>query len=299
MRPTRPGPFTIALGLVLVVSLLPRPWLAPWTGRISELVSLPLVPIGDGFRAVRAWLVPSRETVITEREAVILEDQANQLRQMLDRAEAEIGRLAAELARYRELDAEGLGGRYRFVSARLVGSEPYASGERLHVLNAGSARGITPGSQVVHRKNILLGMVVGDEVGRTRTLVRPVESRLMGRVEARIVLGGENESRDLDTARVMAFLEPDGTGWNASIDEADAAGVRPGHQVVVADETWTDAVGMRIGRVVSVRPSPTNPLWRDVRIEPIESLAELHEVEVLVPVPPPGPTPSGTTGGGS
>lgn len=280
----RPGPFTVAIGLVLIVSLLPRTWIAPWTGRVSELVSLPLVPLGDGFKAVRSWLVPRPQAVITGQEAEVLEDQANQLRQLLEQAKKRIGDLDRELSRYRDLDEAGVGGRYRFVTARLVGTEPYRSGERLHVLNVGSVRGIVDGAQVVDRKDILLGFVVGDDVGRTRSLVRPVQSRLMGRLEARILLGGESEIHDPDIPRVLAFIEPDGTGWDATIDEVDAAGVRRGHQVVVADGTWGDAVGMRIGRVTSVTASPTNPLWREIRIEPIEHLEDLREVEVLVPV---------------
>lgn len=297
----RPGPFAIALAMLLVVSLLPGSWVSPWSGRIAELVSLPLVPLGDGFKALRSWAVPSQETVITGQEAAVLEEQANLLRQSLDEARKRNQDLRRELERYRALDERGLGGRYRFVDARLVGAEPFRSGERLHVINAGTARGVRPGSQVVFRKDILLGLVVGERIGRTRAMVRPVESRQNGRLRASVLLGDEIEISRPEIQRVQALLEPDGTGWTAMIAEADAAGIRPGHQVVVDDDTWGDAVGMRIGRVTAVRPSTSSPLWLELRVEPIRDLGDLHAVEVRVPVPAakPGAADVVEAGGGA
>ncbi len=287
----RPGPFAIALAVLLVVSMLPGAWVSPWSGRVAEVVSLPLVPLGDGFKAVRSWVVPGPETVITGQEAVVLEEQANLLRQSLDEARRRNQNLRRELERYRDLDERGLGGRYRFVDARLVAAQPFPSGERLHWINAGTARGIRPGSQVVVSKDILLGLVIGEEIGPTRSLVRPVWSRQNGRLRASILLGDEIEISRPGIERVQALLEPDGEGWVAMVAESDAEGIRPGHQVVVDDDTWGDAVGMRIGRVTAVRPSASSPLWLELRVEPIRDLGDLHAVEVRVPVAESGEAP--------
>ena len=204
----RPGPFGVALGVVLVVSLLPAAWIAPWTHRASELVGLPLVPLGDGWMAVRHWLVRQAERVVSSEDALRLDDENRLLRLELSQSREDVRELRRQLELYQGEEVAP-GRRVRFIDARVVGSEPHASGELLHRINAGTARGVAPGTQVVTRRNVLLGEVVevaSGGTGRTVSYVRPLTSRQSGRFEGRILRDGET-----DVMEVMA----EGTGLDA------------------------------------------------------------------------------------
>lgn len=282
----RPGAFSATLGVVLVVSMLPTGWVSPWSSRAAELVGLPLVPLGDGLRAVRSWLVPSAERVLTGQEAELLEDQARQLRQQRDEARLQARDLERRLARYEGEDPSRVRG-VRFLDARIVGTTPFPSGENWYRINAGAARGVMPGAQIVVRKDVLLGHVVpptGGEGGRTVSLVRPLTSTQTSRFQGRILFGSEDDMLAGELGSVEGFLTPDGTGWTTTVTERDGAAVRPGHQVEIVDDTLGDALAFRVGRVESVQPDPGNPLWLRVRVEPLADLDDLREIEVRIPV---------------
>jgi cell shape-determining protein MreC len=215
----RPGPFGVALGVVLVVSMLPVAWIAPWTHRASELVGLPLVPLGDGWTAVRHWLVRPSDKVVSSADALLLEDENRLLRTELNQSREEVRELRRQLELYQGEEIAP-GRRVRFLDARVVGSEPHASGELLFRINAGSARGVEPGTQVVTRRNVLLGEIVevaAGGTGRTVSYVRPLTSLQSGRFEGRILRDGESD------VHAREGLVPGGHG------RLDASrGVRPG-----------------------------------------------------------------------
>jgi cell shape-determining protein MreC len=280
----RPGPFGVALGVVLVVSLLPAAWIAPWTHRASELVGLPLVPLGDGWMAVRHWLVRPAERVVSSEDALRLDDENRLLRLELSQSREDVRELRRQLELYQGEEIAP-GRRVRFIDARVVGSEPHASGELLHRINAGTARGVAPGTQVVTRRNVLLGEVVevaSGGTGRTVSYVRPLTSRQSGRFEGRILRDGETDVHAGDGLIPGGMVTPTGDGWTMDVKAAAAAEVRPGNEVVMVDTTRRESFGLVIGRVVSMSEDPSNAQWRQVRIEPLFRLEDEHTVELRV-----------------
>ena len=276
----RPGPFGVALGVVLVVSLLPAGWIGPWSRRTSELVGLPLVPLGDGWMAVRHWLVRPDEQIVSTEDAAFLENEIRNLRLQLNQSRLEIRDLRAKL-KLESGDDGGPGRRSRFVEARVVGSEPHGSGERLYRVNAGAARGVELGAQTVTRTDLLLGGVV--EVGRTVSLVRPLTSVQTGKFEARILRDGESDVHADGPVLPRGMATPDGDGWTMIVEAASTRGVRPGNEVVMVDSMRRDAFGLRFGRVVTVRDDPDNAQWAVVEVEPLLSMDEGYEVELWMP----------------
>jgi cell shape-determining protein MreC len=288
----RPGPFGVVLGVVLVVSLLPARWISPWTHRASELVGLPLVPLGDGWTALRHWLVRPPEKVVSREDALLLEDENRLLRLELNRSRQDVRDLRRQLELYQGEEIEP-GLRVRFIDARVVGSEPHTSGELLHRINAGSARGVVPGTQVVTRRNVLLGEVVevaAGGTGRTISYVRPMTSPRVGRFEARILRDGESGVHGDDVLVPGGMVTPTGDGWSMDVKSAAALEIRPGNEVVVVDSARRDAFGLVIGRVVAIEPDPSNAQWQRVRVEPVFRLENEHAVELRIPVRegPPG-----------
>lgn len=280
----RPGPFGVALGVVLVVSLLPAAWIAPWTHRVSELVALPLVPLGDGWTAVRHWLVRPTEKVLSSEDAVRLEDENRLLRLELNQSREDVRDLRRQLELYQGEEIAP-GRRVRFMDARVVGSEPHASGELLHRINAGSSRGVQPGTQVVTRRNVLLGDVVevaSGGTGRTVSYVRPLTSLQAGRFEGRILRDGESDVHGGVGLVPGGMVTPTGDGWTMDVKAAAAVDVRPGNEVVMVDTTRREAFGLVIGRVVSIAEDPANAQWRRVRIEPLYRLEDERAVELRI-----------------
>jgi hypothetical protein len=274
------------LGLVLVVSLLPVSWLAPWTHRASELVGLPLVPLGDGWMAVRHWLVrPSADEVITAADADQLEDENRLLRLERDQSREEARLLRIQLEQCRNWEDGGTGGRSRVIDARVVGTEPHASGELLFRINAGSARGVGGGALVVARSNVLLGEVVEGAAGgtsRTVSLVRPMCSQRIGQFEGLILREGEEDLGVGDRMRPRGMMKPSGDGWVMNVEAPASTGVRPGNEVVMVDPIRTDAFGFRVGRVIAVEQDTSNAQWKQVRIEPLLALEDQHSVELRI-----------------
>ena len=68
--------------MVLLLSLLPTGWLVPWTNRLSEIVRLPLVPLGDIATSARVWLTVDDSLVATRDEFDLLERERNEYRRL-------------------------------------------------------------------------------------------------------------------------------------------------------------------------------------------------------------------------
>jgi cell shape-determining protein MreC len=270
----RPGPFGVTLGLVLLVSMLPARWIAPWTLRASELVGLPLVPLGDGWMAVRHWLVRPEGQIVSTEDAAVLENEIRHLRLQLNALRLENLRLKAESKGFAGTEGESVG-RPKVVEARVVGSEPHGSGERHYRVNAGMTRGSEIGAQVVTRTDLLLGEVV--EVARTMSLVRPLTSVQTRKFEARVLLDG-----DADETLPRGLASPTGDGWTMIVTADSARGIRPGNEVVMDDWMRPNAAGLRFGRVVTVKPDPSNAQWNIVVVEPLLSIEKEYVVELWI-----------------
>jgi hypothetical protein len=143
---------------------------------------------------------------------------------------------------------------------------------------------VRPGSQVVARKDILLGEVVQEGVGRTVSLIRPLTSPHIGLFEGQVLRDGETSVHAEDELRPRGLVTPEGDGWNMDLATAASAGIRPGNEVAIVDSARRDAFGLRFGRVVSWRVDPGNAQWCRVRIEPLLPLDQVHSIEIRIPV---------------
>ncbi|MAD78715.1 MAG: hypothetical protein CMJ51_05005 [Planctomycetaceae bacterium] len=267
--------------MVLVVSVLPARWLTPWTGRLGELVGLPLVPLGDGMTAVRIWLEGEPPGTVDSVEADQLWKEVAYFRRELSAAREKIRSLRAQLAAVQQfedlLTDEGL--RPRTVIARTVRTTPTRSGEHLVVVNKGRGFGVTPGAIAIHNEDILVGYVL-EGVGSTTATIRPLPSVETGRIRGII-------ASDDDSNPVQVMLAPEGDGWTSAIPTAMKQRVTVGSMVRLSDDRWRWAQGYRIGRVAGIEPLESNPTLQTLTIEPLADPQEVRSL-LLICDPPEG-----------
>ncbi|MAC20198.1 MAG: hypothetical protein CMJ23_11080 [Phycisphaerae bacterium] len=259
--------------MLLVVSVLPARWLTPWTGRLGELVGLPLVPLGDGMTAVRVWLESEPREIVDSREADQLWKEVAYFRRELSAAREQIRSLRDQLAAVQQFDdlVADDGRRPRAVVARTVRTTPTRSGEHLVVVNKGRGFGVTPGAVAIYNEDILVGYVL-DGVGSTTATIRPLHSVETGRIRGIVTSNDE-------TRPVQVMLAPKGGGWTTAIPTAMKNQVTVGSMVRLADDRWRWAQGYRIGRVIEIEPLESNPTLQTLTVEP---LADPQEVRSLL-----------------
>ena len=274
---------------LLIISILPARWLLPWTGRVGEVASLPLVPLGHGFTAVRVWLEvggPREDPRTTE----VWKKEAGIYRQKAHAAQNEVRRLQQELNILRRFPIETATETAppSLVSANVIAMDPSPAGERLVRINKGRSFGIRPGGVVLHDQDVLVGYVL-DSVGRATATIRPMHSRETRPIKAVIPTPAEDASSATPSEPLL--LEPDGSGWTATVPKAYA--IQNGWEVRLADENWPRwAQGCLVGRVESVERSDSNPNWDDLRIEPSNPIHRLRKVLVVSEVEPSPQAPS-------
>ena len=264
--------------LLLIISILPARWLAPWSGRIGELASLPLIPLGDGFTAIRVWLEPSG-TREDPRTAEVWKTEAGIYRQKYHAAENEVRRLQQELKILRRFPVETMpeSSPPSLVSANVVAIDASPGGEQLVRINKGRSFGIRPGGVALHDQDVLVGYVL-DSIGRTTARIRPMHSRETRPIKAVIPIPGEDASSTTPSEPLL--LSPDGSGWTATVPKEYA--VQKGWEVRLSDEDWPRwAQGCLLGRIDMVRTSESNPNWNDLRIKPSNPIHRLRRILVV------------------
>ncbi|MBC03249.1 MAG: hypothetical protein CMJ34_08080 [Phycisphaerae bacterium] len=278
---------------LLIVSILPARWLTPWSGRIGELASLPLVPLGDGFTAIRVWLEGGggRED---PRTAEVWKKEAGIYRQKAHAAQNEVRRLQQELNILRRfpVETETETSPPSLVSASVVAIDPSPGGEHLVRINKGLNLGIRQGGVALHDQDILVGYVL-DEPGRTTATIRPMHSRETRPIKAVIPVPGEDPAATTPTEPLL--LQPDGNGWTATVPKEYA--VQKGWEVRLSDEDWPRwAQGCLLGRVETVERAESNPNWNELRIQPSNPIHRLRRILVVSESDEPA-TPPPTEGG--
>ena len=263
---------------LLIISILPARWLSSWSGRIGELASLPLVPLGDGFTAIRVWLEPGgvRED---PRTLEVWKTEAGIYRQKAHAAQNEVRRLQQELNILRRFPVETAAEASppSLVSANVIAIDPSPGGEQLVRINKGRSFGIRPGGVALHDQDVLVGYVLGS-IERTTATIRPMQSRETRPIKAVIPIPGEDPSSTTPSEPLL--LSPDGTGWTATVPKEYA--VQKGWEVRLSDEDWPRwAQGCLLGRVEKVQTSDSNPNWNDLRIQPSNPIHRLRRILVV------------------
>jgi hypothetical protein len=265
-----------ALGLALVLSLLPTRWLVGWTADVAQLVNVPLIVLRHPAAAVRSWLrpMPDPRAVLPE-EMQTLERELQAAYSLYKRVEIENDLLRQRIALLeRAALLSGAGDRVRTRYAAVVQTTPPSARSPGSLgLNVGSAHGVTPGMIATWDGDILVGRVA-DAVQRLTSLVVPATG-LPG-FEVRFF----PIDRDLPLAQAPGGVlrpMPDGS-WIA--DLTDPRDIAVGWTARVADERWpTPALGLRVGTVEAIGPRDDAPLMRRIVVRPlIDALRVPHVV---------------------
>ncbi len=264
-----PGPFVFALLVVLVVSLLPTRWVAWSTGRVAEIVSLPLVPIGDLLSAARIRLSDDAQVRLEERDVAILEQQLNAYRRHYHR-------LVQDLLGGRDLNAPTVG-----ITAQVTGGGPNGTRAILQ-LNAGSRRGVQAGDVVLFDQEILLGRILGGagaEVGPTDCYFLPTFDVETGLVQGVLVLTDAPGDGVAAQRRATVLLEPDGKGWRTTVSRRADPVI--GMDVRLGDPDWPrSAQGLRVGVVAGISDMAGDPSRVALEIMPLKDPSRVRDVQI-------------------
>ena len=266
--------------VVLTVSLLPTRWVAWSTGRVAEIVSLPLVPLGDLFTAARVGLDQADPADLADQDVEVLEQQLNAYRRHYHR-------LVQDLLDGRDPSAPTVG-----ITAQITGGSPNGTRAILQ-LNAGSRRGVRPGDVVLFDQEILLGRVLGagdGEVGPTDCSFLPAFDVETGLLQGVLVLRDVPGEGPQAQERASILLEPDGRGWRTTVPRR--ANPRLGMDVRLSDPDWPrSAQGLRVGMVAGIADMGDDPSRVALDIMPLKDPSRIRDVQIEISTPEDGGIP--------
>lgn len=289
----RPGPaFPLAVGLLVVASLLPSGWLS-WLQSLSALVIVPTGPISAvAYRLTRS-AIPAEAVENVERVRILEEErQGFETLYLKERAENQ---------RLRDLIRELQGGlalnpqlAVRQMPASVIGASSDLSSGILKV-RVGSS-GLVDANTVATTTGLQL---VGRVVSTAGPIcnVQPFTRKAAGKIQVRIVTGGP----DLP---LMANLTPTGDGTlRGEVGvirpllgaDAPTPEVAQGMIVRLDDPQWPDNARMLVvGRVESVEASEDQPLRKVIVVRPTVDVARVTEVLLRLPPAEPAQEAGGT-----
>lgn len=276
----------LAVGLLLVTALLPARWLG-WAGWFSAQAFVVVSPIAHPITRGVDLIIPASRTVAgteaTERERT-LRDELERVRVRLLQSEqrvTEMESLVEQLSRGSLLQPD-------VEVSQLPRSIVSQAGEML-VVRTGTHEGVHRGAVITAQSVQLIGRVA--EANERTVLVQPITARgslkLLG-----VVILDEQSGR-----RATCVLDPagDGTlvGEVSPPEDGRAEEIMIGQTVRLFDEQWPRHAQMLvIGEVVRVEPSATQPLRRQITVQPRVNPRRSGEVIVRLPAA------STQTGGG-
>lgn len=276
----------LAVGLLLVTALLPARWLG-WAGWFSAQAFVIVSPIAHPITRGVDLIIPASRTVAgteaTERERT-LRDELERVRVRLLQSEqrvTEMESLVEQLSRGSLLQPD-------VEVSQLPRSIVSQAGEML-VVRTGTHEGVHRGAVITAQSVQLIGRVA--EANERTVLVQPITARgalkLLG-----VVILDEASGR-----RATCVLDPagDGTlvGEVSPPEDGRAEEIMVGQTVRLFDEQWPRHAQMLvIGEVVRVEPSATQPLRRQITVQPRVNPRRSGEVIVRLPAA------STQTGGG-
>ncbi len=279
-----------AVAILFFAALIPWP-----TGPIAQwlhgVVTSLLVPVSEPMTRIVASLRPPRgpQTDVSDPRVREYEEQLQQARERQATLEATVAYLARMLDEFQKGYASDILGQYRLVAARRAGVAG-ASGHGTFTINVGRDSGAVPGTIVIAGGYQLVGRI--SLVNGLTAEVLPMTQRLSPRDQADLTDRGLSaqvlrvEFFPPDPAQalpgILGTLEPVGDGTLAGRIDA-AAPVEVGDLARLNDEAWGDSLSrLLVGKVIEVRPSPQQPLYREVIVAPSMDVANVYDVRLRV-----------------
>lgn len=265
--------------VALLLALLPRPVLRPWTSDLARVVVVPLAPLTHVGSVVRDRIRPVRgEFDPRAPEVVELEQELAQSRMLVEQSRLEIERLERSIASIGAVSARIGGEGARLAEATVVAVDA-DRGDGVVRINAGSRHGVRAGAPVLADGDVLVG-IVGDDVGPFTSSVLPLH-RVKG-IGVRLYPPQAADPRAPAQGFPGAVLKPiAGSRWEGEV--ASPLELSEGLVARLADDRYPRvALGARVGTVVAVTPIEQAPLARRVEVAPIVTLAERASVVVVV-----------------
>lgn len=265
----------LAVAALLVTAVLPARWLG-WAGWFSAQAFVVVAPIAHPVTSAVDLVVPAARigAESTERERT-LRDELERVRVRLLQSEQRVGEmesLVEQLSRGSLLQPDV---EVSQLPRPIVGQ----AGEML-VVRTGRHEGVDHATVVTAQSVQLIGRVA--EVRDRTVLVRPITARgeytLMG-----VVILDEASGR-----RAACVLRPvgDGTlfGEVSPPDDGRPEEIMVGQTVRLFDEQWPRHAQMLvIGEIVRVEASPTQPLRRQITVQPRVNPRRAGEVIIRLP----------------
>lgn len=274
----RPRPLPSVVGVVLIISLLPAPWVAPWSADLSAILWIPLTPAAHVLALVREWLRPELAAEALSPEAAAeLTSQRDQFRGLWHAEQLRADELEARLREVATLTRpphQGAG----LVLAMVIGR----GGDSAFTLDAGSMHGVQEGDAVLLRGDELAGRVAGDVRAGSCVLV-PLGHKSTGRLDAVVIpASGTSAAGARASLRVQLTLGDDGL-LDGDVDAAAPLAV--GDVVRLDDPTWPESArGTRLGEVVWVGRKDEQPLRGKIKVLPTAEPARASRVSIRTTV---------------
>lgn len=265
--------------IALLLALLPRPALRPWTSDVARVVVVPLAPLTHLGSLARERIRPVRGTFDPRApEVVELEQELAQSRMLVEQSRLEIERLERSLASLRAVSARIGGEGARLAEAAVVAVDADREDGVVRI-NAGSRHGVRAGAPVLVDGDVLVG-IVGDDVGPFTSSVLPLH-RVKG-IGVRLYPPQATDPRAPAQSFPGSVLKPIAGGlWEGEV--ASPLELSEGLVARLADDRYPRvALGARVGTVVAVTPIEKAPLARRVEVAPVVELGERSSVVVVV-----------------
>ena len=269
-------------GVALLIALLPARALAPWTGDVSRIVAVPIVPLMHLGMVARERIRPPREAFDPRApEVVELEMRAEGARTLFEQSRLRVEALEREVADLKSIRARLGNSSVALETASVVGIDPTRR-EGLVRINVGLRQGVHRDSVVLMRGDVFAGLVA-NEPTEFISLVRPAT-----RCSLSVRLypaDGVQAARDTRSFPGTVLKPSEGGLWTG--DLASDAEIREGEIARLADDRYGNiALGLRVGRVRRVVPNDSVPGARIVEVEPFGQLADEASVIVAMEAAP-------------
>jgi rod shape-determining protein MreC len=256
--------FFMLLGLSLLIYIVPQKTTNSLNFLFNRLFS-PFLQIGRQFANEDVRMAGPSDQAVGKDEYDQLWKNYKNLRAQI----AELEKQVQSLSRLRQeigLSEEG------FLPAKITTMQRGTHHEL--VINKGSVHGAAAGQFVLSpEKNSAIGIIL--EASETMSRVRLLTDAACG-IEVRI-------RRDDENLDIAAQMIGDGkSGCRIGFIPRDTD-IRVGDTIYAAARTGKLSIPIVIGEVREVKPDEQNPLLWSILVEPIETIAKLSDVVVVVP----------------
>lgn len=267
----------LAAGLLIVTALLPARWLG-WAGWFSAQAFVVVSPIAHPITRAADLIIPATRagTEATERERTLQDE--------LDRVRVRLLQSSTRVAELESLVEQLSRGSLLHPDVEVTQLQRPIAGQRgeLLLVRTGRHEGVDRGAVITAQSVQLIGRV--SEASELTVLVHPITARggqtLMG-----VVILDEQTGR-----RATCILRPNGDGTLSGEisppEDGRAEEIQVGQTVRLFDDQWPRHAQMLvIGEITRVEASATQPLRRQITVQPRVNPRRAGEVIVRLPAP--------------